>query len=152
MKEKLWTFILLALLPLITFACPDTTANPAKSIAQIQKDITTFAISWNQGDIPAVLTHYKNTASTTLIWDKSVYGYKNIASYFKKTYPKKDEMGTLSTSHIKIELLSPQYAIVTGNWLVKNNNENKTGGPFSMLYENTSHGWKIILDHGSAAS
>jgi ketosteroid isomerase-like protein len=150
MKRKLFACVLGVLLPLVTFATTNTsTPNIPNAVTMIQNDLHTFASSWNQGDLNAVIKHYKTANSTTLIWTDMVQGYNNVATYLEKNYSSKNEMGKLSTSHIEIKLLSPHYAMVTGNWFVRGNNGKKEGGPFSMLYENTEHGWKIILDHAS---
>lgn len=152
MGKKIFTFMLCLLLPTIIFAAKNyglSESNP-KSTAMIQSALSDFAMTWNQGNINGVIKHYKEADTTTLIWSQLVRGYDNIESFLHKNYTSKDDMGTLSTSHVKIKLLSPRYALVTGDWLIKVNNNKETGGPFSMLYENTNQGWKIILDHGTS--
>jgi ketosteroid isomerase-like protein len=152
MKIKLFAFILFLLLPVITFAAVSTvssTETNTDSINAIQSDLSNFATSWNQGETKEIIKHYKKGNSTILISSNMIRGYKNIAAFFHKNYSSKNEMGTITFSHVEINLLSSRYAMATGEWSIQRDKGNKTGGIFSVLYENTLHGWKIALDHTS---
>src|SRR5690242_11741399 len=110
MKKQL-LILFISLIPTIVFA----TKNDA--IVMIKNDLKNFAISWNQGNIQEIINHYKEANSTTLIWSEITRGYPNIADYLQKNYSSTNNMGTLTTSHVEIKLLSSRYALVTGNWL-----------------------------------
>jgi len=148
MRIKLFVYILFLLFPLTTFALTNTTSESSiDSINAIQNDLSNFAIDWNQGKTNQVIKHYKKANSTLFISTTMIRGYKNIAAFFHKNYATKNEMGTITFSHVEINLLSPRYAMATGEWSVKRSNGNDIRGIFSVLYENTLHGWKIALDH-----
>lgn len=151
MKIRFFAFIIFLLFPFVSFATPSSTGiNPdADSINAIQMDLNNFAASWNQGETKEIVKHYKKANSTILISSSMIRGYKNIAAFFHKNYSSKNEMGTITFSHVEINLLSPRYAMATGEWAIKRNKGANTGGVFSVLYENTLLGWKIALDHTS---
>lgn len=141
MKNKFILLFCFLLFPLMCFS--DTASS-------IQDDLKSFATSWNNGNIKEVMQHYKKSDSSTLIWSQITTGYNNISHYLQKTYSSKNDMGTLTTSDVKIKTLSANYALVTGHWQIKTSDDKEIGGPFSMIYENTKNGWKIILDHGTS--
>jgi ketosteroid isomerase-like protein len=153
MRIKLFTVILFLLSPVVIFAAPTTTPTSIESstndINQIQTDLNDFVVSWNQGESKEIIKHYKKANSTTFISSSMIRGYKNIAVFFHKNYPSKNQMGTLTFSHVEVNLLSPRYAMATGEWSIKHNKGKDSDGIFSVLYENTLHGWKIALDHTS---
>jgi ketosteroid isomerase-like protein len=149
MKIKLFAFVLFLLLPMVTFAAASSAETNTDSINAIQSDLNNFATSWNQGEAKEIVKHYKKGNSTILISSTMIRGYKNIGAFFHKNYPSKNEMGTITFSHVEINLLSPRYAMATGEWSIQRNKGGHTGGIFSVLYENTLQGWKIALDHTS---
>jgi hypothetical protein len=158
MKIKSFALMFFLFVPLITFAAPTISSgtNPeirtevsSASINAIQNDLSNFVTNWNQGQPKEVIKHYKKANSTTFISSSMIRGYKNIAAFYRKNYGTKEQMGTLSLSHIEVNLLSSRYAMATGEWSIKRDNSENTSGIFSVLYENTLHGWKIALDHTS---
>lgn len=66
-------------------------------------------------------------------------------------------MGRLTFSALDVRLLPDangqvRYATVTGRFHLQRNPSSKAGkddGVFSLVWEKTAEGWKIILDHTS---
>ena len=114
----------------------------------LNKQITQLTATWNAGDLDNFLKSYKNAETTHYITSIDTKGYNNIVAQYKKRFPTHEKMGSLSISHLEINVLSPQYAMVIGKWKVTQKNKS-AGGFFSLLYKKTPHGWKIILDHTS---
>jgi ketosteroid isomerase-like protein len=114
----------------------------------LKKQITQLSATWNTGDLDGFLKSYKDADSTHYITSIDTQGYKNIIAQYKKRFPTSDKMGKLTVSNLEVNVLSSQYAMVVGKWKVTQNNKS-TSGFFSLIYENTSEGWKIILDHTS---
>jgi uncharacterized protein (TIGR02246 family) len=126
-------------------------AEPAASVA-IQRVLEDQVAAWNRGDVEAFMRGYKDAADTTFIGKSIAQGYAPILERYKKTYATRDAMGTLDFSEIHVRELGENYAVVTGKF-----NLARTGagggdasGIFSLIWEKTPAGWKIILDHTSS--
>jgi len=129
--------------------------SPASSheapAAAIQQAIREQADAWNRGDVEAFMRSYKNAPDTTFIGKTVQQGYAPILERYKKAYPNKDAMGTLDCSAITVRNLGADYAVVTGRFHLARNaaGGGDTSGIFSLVWEKTPEGWKIILDHTS---
>ncbi len=142
---KKFFIIALALICLSSNVFADSnTEIQAKIIAQIHQ----LTQTWNSGNVSDFMKSYKDSDSTRYITTTITRGYKNILAKYKSRYPNREKMGKLSITDLDVTVLSPQYAIVVGKWYVKQKQKH-VQGIFSSLYENTSDGWKIIVDHTS---
>lgn len=131
----LWVF------PCIAFA--------ASTTEQIKNNLTEFTAYWNQGDLNKVLDSYENSQKTTLMTTPTVIkGYDQIVNYFQNNYSTNEAMGKMSVNHVQIQIVSSQYAIAMGQWVLENTTSANKKGDFTFLYEKTSQGWKILTDHG----
>ncbi len=128
-------------------------AQVTPSVA-IQRVLEDQAAAWNAGDIPTFMRAYKNSPDTTFIGKSVEHGYAPILERYKKAYATKDAMGTLDYSEITVRELGANYAVVTGKFHLARNaaGGGDVGGIFSLVWEKTSEGWKIILDHTSVTT
>src|SRR5438128_1475411 len=75
------------------------------------------AAEWNRGNIEGYLVGYWQSDSLVFLGKSGpTYGYKATLERYKKSYPDAAAMGQLTTTILKIRLLSPDYAYVTGRW------------------------------------
>jgi uncharacterized protein (TIGR02246 family) len=120
--------------------------------AAIQQAIREQAEAWNRGDVEAFMKTYKDAPETTFIGKTVQHGYAPILERYKKAYPNKDAMGKLDFSAIEVRELGANYAVVTGRFHLARNaaGGGDASGIFSLVWEKTPEGWKIILDHTSA--
>jgi len=119
--------------------------------AAIQRAIQEQADAWNRGDVEAFMKSYKDAPDTTFIGKTVRQGYEPILERYKKAYPNKDAMGKLDFSAIAVRSLGADYAVVTGRFHLTRNaaGGGDASGIFSLVWEKTPDGWKIILDHTS---
>jgi uncharacterized protein (TIGR02246 family) len=119
--------------------------------AAIQKILADQAEAWNRGDVEAFMQAYKDSPDTTFIGASVQHGYAPILERYKKAYPNKDAMGVLDFSEIQVRELGAKYAVVTGRFHLarKASGGGDASGIFSLVWEKTPLGWKIILDHTS---
>jgi ketosteroid isomerase-like protein len=126
--------------------------------AQHTPDQDIFAVldaqvrAWNQGDIAAFMSGYLNSDSTRFVSAKGVTeGYQKVLERYLVAYPTKEKMGELSFSDLNIKHLSSEIAIVIGRWNLKRPEADggNIGGYFTLIFQRTSKGWKIIHDHTS---
>jgi uncharacterized protein (TIGR02246 family) len=125
--------------------------SSAAAMAAIQKAIQTQEEAWNRGDVDAFMKFYKDSPDTTFIGKTVQQGYAPILERYKKAYPDKDAMGKLDFSAIAVRSLGADYAVVTGRFHLARNaaGGGDASGIFSLVWEKTPEGWKIILDHTS---
>jgi ketosteroid isomerase-like protein len=124
-------------------------ASPAGDVKHVAETMQAMTMAWNKGDLNAFVSYYKNSNTSTYVSSTIIVGYKNIAERYRTHYPDRHAMGKLSVSNLRIQLLSPVYAMVIGNWLLRRTGKHEIGGVFTLLWENTGKGWKIVVDHTS---
>jgi uncharacterized protein (TIGR02246 family) len=119
----------------------------------IRKMMNDSADAWNRGDLPAFAQYYEDSPQTTFMGREIVRGgTQAILDRYKKSYPSRDAMGTLTFSEIEVRPLASGLALVTGKYELKRNTAG--GGPawgrYTLIVRQVKGEWKIIHDHSSA--
>ena len=110
------------------------------------------AAAWNRGDLPAFASDYEDSPQTTFIGSEVVRGgTKAILDRYRKRYPNREAMGTLTFSEIEVRPLAPGLALTTGKFRLKRTpaGGGDASGRFTLVVKKTPAGWKIIHDHTS---
>jgi uncharacterized protein (TIGR02246 family) len=124
-----------------------------KTLPQAELDVVKVLLAqeraWNQGDIEAFASGYKNSPDTIFMGNELDLGYDSMLSRYKKNYPDRATMGVLSFSDLQPRVLDDRYALVTGRFALERDKKHggAASGIFSLVFEKTAGGWKIILDH-----
>lgn len=107
--------------------------------------------AWNAGDVDAFMQGYENSPNTLFIGKTVRRGYEAVRRRYHEQYPTPEKMGKLTFSDLSVQLLSGDYASVTGAFhLIRAESAGgNASGVFSLLFRRTPAGWKIILDHTS---
>ena len=105
--------------------------------------------SWNRADLNGYLQGYKHSSNTLYISSSIIKGYNQIQQRFEENYSTNERMGKLDIDIKDIKIISPKYALVTGNWHLMRNAKPDERGIFSLLFEKDKTGWKIVVDHTS---
>ena len=128
---------------------PDQLRTLSRDELDVIKVLTTQEKAWNRGDIEAFASGYKDSPDLIFIGHQVSRGFGQMVLDYKRNYPNKQAMGTLSFSEIEPRLLDEHFAVVIGHYRV--DRSKKAGGTaeglFSLVFEKTEKGWKIILDH-----
>lgn len=144
--------VLACLVPARTLpAAPTDDALAIRQVLQQQQG------AWNRGDVDGFMRGYKNAEDTTFVGTGVRKGYRAILASYRAHYRTKAQMGTLAFSAVEVRLLpgsdgAVRYAVVTGRFhleRVERGAAPQDDGVFSLLWEKTADGWKIILDHTS---
>jgi hypothetical protein len=122
-------------------------------LPQAELDVVKVLIAqeraWNEGNLDAFTSGYKDSPDTLFISSAVSRGFEAMVASYKKNYPDKAAMGTLSFSNLEPHLLDERFAVLTGHFQLERSK--KAGGSaegiFSLVLEKTGDGWKIILDH-----
>ncbi|HWC95435.1 MAG TPA: DUF4440 domain-containing protein [Candidatus Sulfopaludibacter sp.] len=119
----------------------------------IRKMMNDSADAWNRGDLPAFASYYEDSPETTFMGKNIVRGgVQAILDRYRKGYPTRDAMGTLTFSEIEVRPLAKGVALVTGKFDLKRNaaGGGAAWGRYTLIVREGPSGWKIIHDHSSA--
>jgi ketosteroid isomerase-like protein len=108
--------------------------------------------AWNRGDIDQFMAAYAHSPEPTFVsGDEVTRGWQTVRDRYAKKYRDRDEMGRLTFSGLTIIPLCEDAAIVLGNWHLQRKSD-QPQGKFTLLFRKLPEGWRIVVDHTSAAS
>ena len=140
MKPLLFAFVLL----LGTAATAQTSDETA-----IRGLLQTQTKAWNAGDLEGFMQTYWHSDSLLFIGKSGVTrGWQMTLDNYKKNYPDKAAMGTLSFDIIQVKKLSENYYHVIGKWTLQRTAD-APSGHYTLLLQKIKGEWKIISDHSS---
>jgi beta-aspartyl-peptidase (threonine type) len=106
--------------------------------------------AWNKGDLEGYMDGYwKSPELTFTSGGEQTKGWEATLERYRKRY-KTDgkEMGTLTFSDLKVEMLGPDSAFVRGKFqLVRS--KDQPAGLFTLILKRLPEGWRIVHDHNS---
>ena len=105
--------------------------------------------AWNRGDIDGFASGYKNSPDTLFIGSHVSRGHEELVNDYHKNYPNRDAMGTLGFSELEVHPLDERFAVVVGKYHLERGKKagGNAEGIFSLVFEKTEDGWKIVVDH-----
>src|SRR5262249_11471734 len=122
------------------------TANAVRAVMESQQT------AWNRGDIEGFMDGYEHAETTTFVsGDEVNRGWQAVRDRYKQRYKSREDMGTLTFSEIDIRPVGESYASVDGRWNLKRIHD-EPHGRFTLLFRQTSHGWRIIHDTTTSAA
>ena len=105
--------------------------------------------AWNRGDLEAFMqTYWKNDSLTFIGKNGVTRGWQQTLDNYKKGYPDKAAMGTLTFDVLEVKKLSADYYYVTGKWMLQRAAD-APSGYYTLLLRKIGGAWKIISDHSS---
>jgi len=130
--------------------------SPRKDTDQIARAIRAVMeaqqAAWNRGDIEGFMDGYERSETTTFVsGDEITHGWQTVFDRYKQRYSSAEKMGTLSFSELDIQPISPSYALADGRWQL-NRAGDSPHGRFTLLFRETSSGWRIIHDTTTSAA
>lgn len=144
-------FLSLFIMLLFTGCNCKNTINEETEKKAILEVMTTQQKGWNNGDWDMYMSGYKKSDKIRFAGKGNcTYGWETVLKNYKKGYPDKSTMGVLTFSEQDVKILSPTSAIVFGKWHLQRKND-APWGLYTLIWEKTDKGWKIIHDHTSAA-
>ncbi|MFA6456426.1 MAG: nuclear transport factor 2 family protein [Bacteroidota bacterium] len=129
-------------------SAPENTIAQQQILAVIHQQID----GWNSGSIESFMQGYAVSDSLRFASGGSItYGWKTMLERYKKGYPTRQKMGTLSFTNITIDSISTDAAVVFGTWRVKRDKD-EPWGLFTLLFKKSADGWRIVHDHTSSGN
>jgi uncharacterized protein (TIGR02246 family) len=129
------------------FCCAQILFAQADDIKSLLKD---SEAAWNNGDLAAFVSAYEDSPETTYVGrEVTKGGTQAVLERFRRTYPNRDAMGTLTFTEIEVRTLAPNIALATGKYGLKRSaaGGGDASGRFTLVLRKTAAGWKIIHDH-----
>lgn len=138
---------LLASFAVVTVCAAQT--KPAGAEAQIRAVLNRQMVDWNRGDTEGFLLGYD--AKAIFVGDKITRGLDEVRVRYQTHYPTRASMGKLTFSDVEVHMIDPTHAYVIGRWRLQRAEEagGDTGGVYTLLFQRTARGWKILVDHTS---
>lgn len=101
--------------------------------------------AWDRGDIPAFMEGYAD--SVCFLSRKSrTCGKAEVTVHYQQAYPDQAAMGRLTFGSLEVLGAGADNAWCTGTWrLVRT--QDTLGGGFSLFWQRTAAGWRIVRDH-----
>ena len=135
------------------FFLPLLLAQTPAQTNDIRAVMTHSEEAWNRGDLPAFAAYYDDSPETTFIGKEVVRGgVQAILARYRKAYPTRDAMGTLSFSNVDVRILASDLALVTGEFHLERTaaGGGNSSGRYTLILRKRPSGWKIIHDHTSS--
>jgi ketosteroid isomerase-like protein len=143
--------VFLVLLAPITLSAqnPDRLHTASRQELDVIKVLLAQEAAWNRGDLPAFASGYKDSPDTLFITHQISRGYAGLLDQYRRDYPNRAAMGTLTFSELEVHPLDENYAVCIGKYHLERGKKDggNAGGIFSLIFEKTTDGWKIIIDH-----
>ena len=119
--------------------------------AQVEQTLVDQASAWNRGDVEGFMEGYAKIPTLRFASDATItHGWQETLDRYKKRYPDRAAMGTLTFTDLDTTILAPDAALVFGRWSLKRD-QGAPNGLFTLLLRKTDAGWRIVADHTSAA-
>jgi ketosteroid isomerase-like protein len=128
---------------------PEPLHTASKQELDIVKVLLAQEAAWNRGDIEGFARGYKDSPDTIFLSRQLSRGYAGLIEQYHRDYPTKAAMGTLAFSDLEVRPLDENYAVCLGKYELERSKKEggRAEGLFSLVFEKTEKGWKIIIDH-----
>jgi uncharacterized protein (TIGR02246 family) len=146
-------FIVLSLSLVVPVLLPAQEPNPLHTASRQELNIIKVLLAqenaWNKGDLAGFASSFKDSPDTLVITHEVSRGFAGLLDEYKRDYPNKTAMGTLSYSDLEVHPLDENFAVVIGKYHLERAKKDggNVEGLFSLVLENTDNGWKIVIDH-----
>jgi ketosteroid isomerase-like protein len=143
--------LLITLLAPLTLQAQDST--PLHTASRQELDVIKVLLAqeaaWNRGDIAGFAGGYKDSPDTLFITHQISRGFAGLLDQYKRDYPTRAAMGNLTFSELEVHTLDENFAVAIGKYHLDRGKKEggNAEGLFSLVFEKTANGWKIVIDH-----
>jgi beta-aspartyl-peptidase (threonine type) len=147
MPDARGTIILVMLLA----ACARAADSEAEIRSLLIEQIQHSADAWNRGDLDAFVGDYAHDSTTTFMAaGHARRGFDFIRGNYAPRFAPGAQRDSLSFEELDARPLSPALALLTGRFILHRGGSVTASGPFTLVLERRSDGWKILHDHSSS--
>ena len=136
---------------LIALACTAAVArqkDESRDAKAVRSVLERQVEAWNRRDLEGFMKGYWRSPDLTFYSGGTMTkGWQETIDRYRNRYQSEGtEMGRLTFSDLKIEVLGSDSAFVRGRWHLKMA-ASEPGGLFTLIFRKFSDGWKIVHDH-----
>jgi hypothetical protein len=92
--------------------------------------------SWNSGDLEGFMAYYYQSDSLLFLTPRGLStGWQQMLTRYQKSYPGKQEMGSLSFDQLVFRELSDINYLVIGRWMLEKEESEEVSGYFSLVWK-----------------
>jgi beta-aspartyl-peptidase (threonine type) len=154
MSKGLRAAILLVILvaPAALVSAHQKRTGEPRAAQEIRAVLESQERDWNRGDLEGFMQGYWRSPLLTFYSGGTVVsGWQPTLDRYRARYQSGgNEMGKLTFSDLKIEVLGPNAAFVRGRFHLKMTS-GESGGLFTLTFRKVAGGWKIVHDHTSTS-
>ena len=108
--------------------------------------------AWNRGDLDGFMQGYWKSDELRFASSGTItHGWQTTLDRYRKHYPDRATMGTLTFTLHEVRLLAPDAAVVFGKWELARA-QDKPWGLFTLILRKLPDGWKVTADHTSSGT
>jgi ketosteroid isomerase-like protein len=142
--------IAIMLLAMAAFGCRTATVAKHDGVTAIRAALDRQVRDWNAGDLAGFMEVYARSDQTRFASGGDVsLGWQTVFDRYRKRYGSGTAMGILNFSDLEIRQVAPEVAVAFGRWRLQREAETSSG-LFTLLFQKSSAGWRIVHDHTSA--
>lgn len=138
------SFALVIVVSAVAFSQSD--AQKKKITDDIVDVMNAQSAAWNRGDIEGFMQGYWDSERLVFVSSRVTRGWRPTLENYKRSYPTKEAMGTLTFSDLEVTVLSKDAAVVLGSWSLQRAADNPKG-KFTLIFRKLKEGWRIVHDH-----
>jgi uncharacterized protein (TIGR02246 family) len=152
-RNKLALFVLLLCAcrpsPKVVVDPSPTALDPARLTEVLDLQFRQARGAWNRGDLDAVLALYAEDA-TFVDGRRPQRGIAWIRANHASAFAPGASRDSLDFNEFTARPLSTTLALVTARYVLYRGSTTTQSGPFTVIMEERTDGWKILHDHSSS--
>jgi uncharacterized GH25 family protein len=124
----------------------------ADAASAVRELLEAQVAAWNRGDIEGFMEGYWRSEQMTFAGANGVTrGWQAVLDRYRRSYPDRAAMGSLSFSNLEITELASDAVMVLGRWRLERA-QDAPSGTFTLIARRlpAPAGWRIVHDHTSA--
>jgi uncharacterized protein (TIGR02246 family) len=126
-----------------------TSLDPVRLTEVLQLQFEGLTAAWNRGDLDTFMAVYADDA-TYVDGYRPQRGNAWIRSRYEAMFARGAKRDSLALQEFTARPLSPTMALVTARYVLYQGSDTTARGPFTVVMEERTDGWKILHDHSSS--
>ena len=148
MRRRIVLFVMVSFL-FASIGCNTQKKLPKEDVnAIILSTMAAQEKAWNEGDLTKFMEGYWKDEDLSFVGSRLTKGWQTTLDNYKKSYPNKDAMGTLTFDIMQVKEMTPEVYHVIGKYNLVIG-ENTPSGMFSLVWKRINGKWLIVADHSS---